>query len=55
VAAERLGARPLVASDLDPEATAASQLHARLNGARLHVVRADGDGLPAAFGLVLAT
>jgi ribosomal protein L11 methyltransferase len=56
VAAERLGARPLVASDIDPEATAASQLHARLNGTRLHVVRADG-GRPfraGAFDLVLA-
>lgn len=56
VAAERLGARPLVASDLDPEATAASQLHARLNGARLHVVRADGGTAfrGGAFDLVLA-
>ena len=39
---------PVVASDIDPEATAASRHHAALNGARLHVVRADGGGgLPA--------
>lgn len=56
VAAERLGAGPLVASDLDPEATASSRLHAQLNGARLHVVRADGGRAfrPGAFDLVLA-
>jgi ribosomal protein L11 methyltransferase len=56
VAAARLGAAPVVASDVDPEATASSQLHGRLNAARLHVVRADG-GRPfrrASFDLVLA-
>jgi ribosomal protein L11 methyltransferase len=56
VAAQRLGAGPLVASDIDPEANAASRLHAHLNRARLHVVRADGGTAfrPAAFDLVLA-
>jgi ribosomal protein L11 methyltransferase len=56
VAAARLGARPVVASDIDPEATAASQHHAALNHERLHVVRADAAaGLrPGAFDLVLA-
>jgi ribosomal protein L11 methyltransferase len=56
VAASRLGAAPVVASDLDPEATASSRHHARLNGARLHVVRADGGRgfRPGAFDLVLA-
>jgi ribosomal protein L11 methyltransferase len=42
VASLRLGAASATATDLDPEATAASQAHARLNGVRLHVVRADG-------------
>jgi len=56
VAAERLGAWPLVASDIDYEATDASRLHARLNSARLHVVRADGGTAfrPGSFDLVLA-
>lgn len=56
VAAERLGAGPLVASDIDPEATDASRLHARLNSARLHVVRADAGTAfrPGSFDLVLA-
>jgi ribosomal protein L11 methyltransferase len=56
IAATRLGAAPVVASDLDPEATAASRHHAALNGARLSVVRADGaSGFRAgAFDLVLA-
>jgi ribosomal protein L11 methyltransferase len=56
VAAERLGAGPLVASDIDPEATAASRHHGRLNSARLHVVRADGGTAfrPGSFDLVLA-
>jgi ribosomal protein L11 methyltransferase len=56
VAAARLGAGPVVASDLDPEATSASLTHARLNAARLAVVRADGGTAfrPAAFDLVLA-
>jgi len=42
VAAVRLGAAPVVASDIDPEATASSRHHARLNATPLHVVRADG-------------
>jgi len=56
VAAQRLGAGPLVASDIDPEATAASRHHAQLNGARLHVVRADGGAAfrAGSFDLVLA-
>jgi ribosomal protein L11 methyltransferase len=56
VAAERLGAGPVVASDVDPEATASSRLHAQLNGARVHVVRADGGRAfrPGSFDLVLA-
>jgi ribosomal protein L11 methyltransferase len=56
VAARRLGAAPVVASDIDPEATASSRHHAALNGERVHVVRADGGrGLrPGAFDLVLA-
>jgi ribosomal protein L11 methyltransferase len=56
VAAARLGASPVVASDLDPEASASSRAHAALNGAPLLVVRADGArGLrPGSFDLVLA-
>jgi ribosomal protein L11 methyltransferase len=56
VAAARLGAAPVVASDLDPEATSSSRHHARLNDAPLHVVRADGARgfLPGSFDLVLA-
>ncbi len=56
VAASRLGARPVVAADLDPEAVAASRLHARINGAPLGVVRADGGGAfqAGSFDLVLA-
>ena len=56
VAAERLGAAPVFASDIDPEATAASTLHARINATHLHVVRADGGAAfrPGAFDLVLA-
>jgi ribosomal protein L11 methyltransferase len=56
IAASRLGAAPVVATDVDPEATAASALHARLNRAPLCVARVDGGrGLRAfAFDLVLA-
>jgi ribosomal protein L11 methyltransferase len=56
VAARRLGAGPVVASDIDPEATAAARHHAELNGERLHVVRADGAAgfRSGAFDLVLA-
>jgi ribosomal protein L11 methyltransferase len=55
-AAARLGAASVVASDLDPEATASARAHARLNGVGLHVVRADGGRafLPGGFDLVLA-
>jgi ribosomal protein L11 methyltransferase len=56
IAAARLGARPVVASDVDPEAVAASANHARLNGVRLSVVRADGATAfrAGSFDLVLA-
>jgi ribosomal protein L11 methyltransferase len=56
VAAARLGAGFLCASDIDPEATSASRHHARLNGTRLAVVRADGGrGFRlGSFDLVLA-
>jgi ribosomal protein L11 methyltransferase len=56
IAAWRLGARTAVATDLDPEATASSALHARLNAAPLAIVEADG-ARPfrgAAFDVVLA-
>jgi ribosomal protein L11 methyltransferase len=56
IAAGRLGASHVVASDVDPEATSSSKHHARVNGVRLGVVRADGGrGLRAgSFDLVLA-
>ena len=56
IAAGRLGAFPVFASDIDPDATRSSRHHARLNDARLGVVRADGGrGLRAgSFDLVLA-
>ncbi len=56
VAAGRLGACPVFASDLDPEATAASTLHARINETSVHVVRADGGTAfcPGTFDVVLA-
>jgi ribosomal protein L11 methyltransferase len=56
IAASRLGAAPVIATDVDPEATASCVLHARLNDAPLRVARVDGGrGLRAgAFDLVLA-
>jgi ribosomal protein L11 methyltransferase len=56
VAAARLGARLVVASDIDGEANDASRHHARLNDVRLAVVRADGGRgfRPRSFDLVLA-
>ncbi|HSD29059.1 MAG TPA: 50S ribosomal protein L11 methyltransferase, partial [Vicinamibacteria bacterium] len=56
VAAVRLGASFVCASDIDPEATASSHHHARLNGAGLRVVRADGGRAfrAGSFDLVLA-
>jgi ribosomal protein L11 methyltransferase len=56
VAAARLGGCPVVASDLDPDATASAALHSRLNQTPLAVVRADGARgfRPRAFDLVLA-
>ena len=56
IAASRLGASPVIATDVDPEATTSSALHARLNRAPLHVARVDGGrGLRAgSFDLVLA-
>ena len=56
VAAARLGASPVVATDIDPEAVASSRSHAALNDCRLLLARVDGArGLrPGAFDLVLA-
>ena len=56
VAAARLGASPVVATDVDSEAVASSRTHAGLNDARLLLARADGGrGLrPGSFDLVLA-
>jgi len=56
VAAVRLGASFVCASDIDREANHASRHHARLNGVRLAVVQSDGGrGFRAAsFDLVLA-
>jgi ribosomal protein L11 methyltransferase len=56
VAATRLGAWFVVASDNDPEATASARAHAQLNGIGLQVVRGDGPYpfVPASFDLVLA-
>lgn len=42
IAARRLGAAPVLATDIDPEALDAARLHARLNAARLALARADG-------------
>jgi ribosomal protein L11 methyltransferase len=56
VAATRLGAWFVVASDNDPEATASARAHAQLNGIGLQVVRGDGPHpfAPVSFDLVLA-
>jgi ribosomal protein L11 methyltransferase len=56
VAAARLGASPVAAVDIDPEATVSARAHARLNEAAVHVVRGDGGRCFAAdaFDLVLA-
>jgi ribosomal protein L11 methyltransferase len=56
VAAARLGARFVCASDVDREANQASIHHARLNGVRLAVVQADGARgfRPGSFDLVVA-
>ena len=56
IAAARLGAQPVVASDTDPEAIGSARAHSDLNGAALHLVRADGPGAfrRGAFDLVLA-
>ena len=56
VAALRLGACLVVASDTDPEATASAVHHATLNTAPLRVVRGDGAEpfRPGAFDVVLA-
>jgi len=56
IAALRLGAGPVFASDIDPEATRSSSHHAFVNGVRLGIVRADGGrGLrTGSFDLVLA-
>jgi ribosomal protein L11 methyltransferase len=56
VAAVRLGASFVCASDLDREANLASQHHGHLNRVRLAVVQADGGSgfRPGSFDLVLA-
>lgn len=56
VAALRLGARMAAAVDLDPEATASSSAHARINRLPLAVVQGDGSRAfrAARFDLVLA-
>jgi ribosomal protein L11 methyltransferase len=56
VAAAHLGAPSVTATDIDPEAVAVARAHARLNGVRLHIVRADGVASfrPGTFELVLA-
>lgn len=56
LAAVRLGARLVVASDTDPEATASAVHHAALNESPLLVVRGDGAEpfRPRAFDVVLA-
>ncbi len=56
LAAVRLGARLVVATDTDPEAAASAVHHAVLNGAPLRVVRGDGAEpfRPRAFDVVLA-
>jgi ribosomal protein L11 methyltransferase len=56
VAATRLGAWFVVASDNDPDATASARAHAELNGIGLQVVRGDGPNpfVSGAFDLVLA-
>src|SRR5512143_2429595 len=55
VAAARLGAAPVVACDLDPDAIESSRAHARLNGAPVCIVRGDGGTAfrPQRFQLVL--
>ena len=56
IAASRLGAELVVASDTDPEAIASAQAHGRLNEVTLHLVRCDGAGpfRPGFFDVVVA-
>ena len=55
VAAAKLGARLVVCVDNDPEAVSAAALHARLNRAGIHVLRADGcRALSGRFDVVVA-
>jgi ribosomal protein L11 methyltransferase len=56
VAAARLGAERVAATDLDPEATDSILHHARLNDVSLQIVRADGGRAfkPGVFDLLLA-
>jgi ribosomal protein L11 methyltransferase len=56
VAASRLGARLVVASDNDEEALASARRHAALNRVELHLLRSDGAAALrlAAFDLVVA-
>jgi len=56
VAAARLGARPAVAVDVDPDAIESARVHAALNRAALAIVRGDG-GRPlqrGRFDIVMA-
>lgn len=56
VAAAQLGARSVVACDVDPEATHSARRHAALNDVAITVVEADGARAfrPAAFDTVVA-
>ena len=56
LAAARLGAQPVVAVDVDPEAIASASRHARLNGVDVRIVQGDlaRPLRPGAFDLVLA-
>jgi len=55
VAAAKLGGRPVVCVDVDPEAVAAAALHGRLNGVDLILLRGDGcGGLLGGFDVVVA-
>jgi ribosomal protein L11 methyltransferase len=49
IAATYLGARPVTAIDIDPDAVESIQMHARMNAADVHLVRGDG-GRPLVHG-----
>ncbi len=56
VAARRLGAALVIATDLDPEAVDSTRRHARLNDVAVQIVRADGGQAlrTSSFDVVLA-